>query len=177
MLPIILTLGAGVVAAFAVRFATRGDAFRVERSIRIDAPPERVYPLLEDFRAWRRWSPWEGLDPALNRTFEGPERGPGSVYSWSGNKKAGAGRMEIVRAEPPASLGIKLDFLKPFESHNQIDFNLVPREGGSEVRWAMYGPNTTSSRLMQTVISMDRLVGADFEKGLARLKAEAEGGQ
>ena len=152
MLPIILLLGGGVVAAFAVRFATRGDSFQVER-----------------------WSPWERLDPEMKRTLSGPEQGLGAVYGWSGNKKAGEGRMEIVSADPPRSLGIKLDFIRPFESDNHIDFILTPAGGGTQVRWLMHGPNTTSSKLMQTVISMDRMVGGDFERGLAQLKSEAEG--
>jgi uncharacterized protein YndB with AHSA1/START domain len=179
MLPIILTLGAGVVAAFAVRFVTRGDSFQVERATTVAAPPEKIYPLLANFHEWHRWSPWEGLDPALKRTFTGPESGVGSVYAWAGNKKAGEGRMEIVRADPPNRVSIKLDFLKPFESHNITDFTLTPRGGGTEVKWAMHGPNTAASKMMQTVISMDRLVGGDFVKGLAALKreAEAEGGR
>ena len=174
MLPIILTIAGGVVAAFAVRFATRGDTFRVERSITINAPPERIYPLLVNFREWRRWSPWEGLDPALQRTFSGAESGVGSVYEWAGNKKAGEGRMEIVRAESPREVSLKLDFIKPFESHNTTDFALTPVEGGTRVSWAMHGANTVATKLMQTVITMDRLVGGDFEKGLAALRSEAE---
>jgi uncharacterized protein YndB with AHSA1/START domain len=174
MLPIILTIAGGVVAAFAVRFATRGDTFRVERSIIVDAPPERIYPLLADFREWHRWSPWEKLDPALQRNFSGAERGAGSVYAWAGNRKAGEGRMEIIEAEPPRRVSIKLDFMQPFESHNTTDFTLSERDGGTEVNWAMHGSNTFATKMMQTVITMDRMVGGDFEKGLAALKREAE---
>lgn len=176
MLPIILTVGGGLLLALGVRFATRGDSFRVERSARIDAPPERIYPLLIDFREWRRWSPWEEVDPALVRKYEGPEQGVGSVYSWSGNRKAGEGRMEMLRTEPGRSLAIQIDFLQPFQSRNIIDFTLTPRDAGTELNWAMHGPNSTASRLLQTVVSMDKMVGADFEKGLARLKAAAEAG-
>ena len=173
MIPLLLTVGIGAAAAFAIRVATRPDVFRVERSTVIDAPPERIYPLLTDFREWRRWSPWEGLDPDLQRTYSGAENGRGAVYQWSGNRKAGAGRMEIVEADPPRRLLLKLDFLKPFESHNTTEFLLTPRGGGTEVRWVMEGPNTTGSKVMQSVVSMDRLVGRDFERGLEGLRRGA----
>jgi uncharacterized protein YndB with AHSA1/START domain len=174
MLPIILTLGFGAVAALALRVATRPATFRVERSTVIAAPPERVYPLIDNFREWSRWSPWEKLDPELKRTFSGADTGVGAVYQWSGNRKAGEGRMEITRAEPPEVVVISLDFLKPFESHSTTEFKLEPQAGGTRVTWTMAGPNSLSSKMMQAVVSMDSLVGGDFERGLAAMKAAAE---
>lgn len=174
MIPILITVGAGAVAALALRVFTRPATFRVQRSIMVDAPPERVYPLLADFHRWVEWSPWEKLDPALRRTFSGADQGPGAVYSWVGNKKAGEGRMEITEASPPSRVSVNLDFKKPFESHNITDFTIQPHGARSQVTWVMHGPNTMSAKLMQSFISMDRLVGGDFEAGLASIKALAE---
>lgn len=176
MLPILLTVGVGVVAALAIRVATRPDTFRVERTTVIHAPPERVYTLIADFHQWSRWSPWEKIDPEMKRSFSGTERDVGAVYEWSGNRKAGQGRMEITEAEPPRRVVIKLDFIKPFESHNLTEFTLTPTDGATKVVWAMHGPNTTSAKVMQSVISMDRMVGGDFERGLANMKSAAEAG-
>jgi uncharacterized protein YndB with AHSA1/START domain len=150
-------------------------SFTVERTIEIDAPPERVFDAIVDFHRWLDWSPWEGLDPNLNRTYTGPESGVGAVYEWSGTRKVGAGRMEIVDATSPTSVGIKLDFLKPFKSHSQTRFTLTPGGGTTIVTWAMKGPKTFATRVMGIFTSMDKLVGGDFEKGLAQLKVVAEG--
>lgn len=174
MLPILLAVGAGAVAAFALRVVTRPDTFRVERSAVIDAPPERVYPLLVDFREWRRWSPWEALDPDMSRSYSGPESGVGSTYEWSGNRKAGAGRMVISAAEPARRVALDLSFTRPMEASNVTEFLLNPRERGTEVRWLMHGPNTLGSKMFQSVVSMDRMVGRDFEQGLANLGRAAK---
>lgn len=174
MLGILLTLSAGAAAAFAVRVATRPDVFRMERSALLEAAPEQIYPLIADLREWRRWSPWEELDPAMTRTYSGPDRGVGASYAWSGNKKAGAGRMEITAAEPPRRVTIDLNFTRPMESGNVTEFVLTPREGGTEVGWSMHGPNTFGSKVFQSVVSMDRLVGRDFERGLAKLNEAAK---
>lgn len=174
MQPILFTLGLGVVAALALRVATRPAIFRVQRSATIHAPPEKIYPLLEDFHRWSSWSPFEELDPAMNRSFSGAERGEGAVYEWNGNRRAGQGRMEITESSPPNRLVIELHFLKPFKSNNICEFTLEPRGDATAVTWAMRGPNTTSARVMQSFISMDKLVGKDFEAGLAKLKTIAE---
>lgn len=177
MLPIVLTLVVGGAAALAARVLTRPDRFRVERSLLVDAPAEPIYALIEDFHAWRRWSPFEELDPNLTRTYKGPPRGLGAVYEWSGNRKAGEGRMEITEALPPNRLTIDLEFLKPFESRTVTEFTIDPRETGTEVTWAMHGPNTLASKIMQSFVSMDRMAGGDFEKGLAKLKGIVENGE
>jgi hypothetical protein len=154
--------------------STRPDSFRIERSITIRATPDKIFPLLNDFHRWTAWSPWEGLDPAMRRKHSGAGSGLGAVYEWEGNSKVGAGRMEIIGALPPGQLTVQLDFLKPMEGHNIAEFRIEPRGDASQVTWAMQGPAPFLSKLMQVFVSMDRLVGKDFEAGLAKLKAEAE---
>lgn len=144
----------------------------MSRATHIDAPPERVLPLLEDFREWQQWSPWEGLDPDLKRTFTGPEKGVGSHYHWSGNKKAGEGTMEIVAAGPQGVV-VDLQFLKPFKATNVTEFTLTPAGGGTDVDWVMTGERSAVMSLMGKLF-FDRSIGKDFEKGLASLKAAAE---
>jgi uncharacterized protein YndB with AHSA1/START domain len=145
------------------------STYTVERSATIAAPPERVYDVVADFRQWRRWSPWEDLDPNLQRTYGGAESGRGAVYEWSGNKKAGQGRMEIVDAEPPSRIGIALDFLKPFKSSNTTTFTFTPEGDGTRVRWSMTGPRPLMMRLFGFLFDPEKMIGRDFEKGLARL--------
>lgn len=172
-----LVVGAVVILAIIALLAyaaSRPDTFRVQRSIRVQAPPEKVYPLLADFRRWSEWSPWEGRDPAMKRSMSGAASGRGAVYEWSGNSKVGQGRMEIIEAAPPSSVRVQLDFLKPFEAHNVAEFVLAPAGGSTDVTWAMYGPSPFISKLMSVFMSMDRMVGRDFEAGLASLKAAAE---
>jgi uncharacterized protein YndB with AHSA1/START domain len=162
------------VAAVLVLAVTKPDTFRIERATSIKAPPEKVFALIDDFRNWRAWSPWERMDPNLKRTYSGAERGKGAVYEWEGNSKIGQGRMEILDAPPPSKVAIKLDFLKPFEAHNTAEFTLAPRGDATDVTWAMHGPNLFIGKLMSVFMSMDRMVGKDFERGLASMKAAAE---
>ena len=154
--------------------ATRPDSFRVERSARIQAPPDKVFALIDDMKAWAVWSPWEKLDPALQRSFSGAPSGKGAVYAWSGNKDVGQGRMEITESTPPSKVVIQLDFIAPFAANNITDFTLQPDGDGTRVNWAMHGPSPYVSKLMGLFFSMDSLVGKDFEKGLANMKAAAE---
>jgi uncharacterized protein YndB with AHSA1/START domain len=154
--------------------ATRPDTFRVERSVTIKAPPEKIYPYFDDFNRWAVWSPWEKLDPAIKRTFSGAPAGKGSVYAWEGNSKVGAGRMEILESLPSSKLLIKLDFIKPFEGHNTAEYTLVPSGDTTRVTWVMYGPAPYVTKLMGVFVSMDSMIGKDFEAGLANLKAAAE---
>ncbi len=150
------------------------NSFAVSRSIAINAPAEKIYPLVSDFHQWSLWSPWEHLDPGMKRTFAGPVAGKGAVYSWEGNDAVGAGRMEITGAQPPSQVEIKLDFLKPIESQNSTVFTLQPGAGGTRVVWTMSGPSSFMTKLMGVFVSMDKMVGPDFEKGLASLKTAAE---
>jgi hypothetical protein len=148
------------------------DTFRVERSIHIDAAPAQIAPLIENFHSWTAWSPWEKLDPAMQRSYGGPERGIGAVYEWAG-KKAGTGRMEVKDVRPER-VTIQLDFIKPMRASNSALFDLAPDGAGTRVTWAMEGKETLLTKLMHVVINMDKMVGKDFEKGLADLKAQAE---
>jgi hypothetical protein len=174
MLPLIGgAIGLAIAGVLGVAAARPGQ-FRIERSTRIKASPDRIYPLLDDFHRWGGWSPWEKLDPDLRRTYSGAERGPGAVYHWVGNKKVGEGQMEITGASAPTELTIKLDFLKPFEAHNITHFTLRPDADATAVTWAMTGTSPYMMKVMGVFVSMDRLVGRDFEAGLANLKAAAE---
>ena len=155
-----------------------GSTYTVERSTTVRAEPERVFEQIVDFRRWPAWSPWEDVDPDLQRAYSGPAEGIGSVYEWNGNRKAGAGRMAIIEADRPGGVVIDLRFLKPFKSHNAIGaigFTLEPQEGAeTRVTWTMTGPRSLAVKVMGVFTSMDKLVGGDFEKGLSRLKAVVE---
>lgn len=148
------------------------SSFEMSRSTHIDAPPERVLPLLEDFHEWQQWSPWEGLDPDLKRTFTGPEKGVGSHYHWSGNKQAGEGTMEITKSGP-GGVEVDLRFLKPFKATNVTRFDLRPADGGTDVNWVMTGERGFFMSLAGKLF-FDKSIGKDFDKGLASLKAAAE---
>lgn len=163
-----------LVAGLLIYAATKPDTFRIERSITIKAPPEKVHALINNFDAWANWSPWEKKDPAMTRTRSGPPAGQGAVYAWDGNKNVGRGRMEITGSTAPSHVLIKLDFISPFEAHNVAEFTIAPLAGGTQVTWAMYGPSPYLSKLMTTFFSMEAMVGPDFEAGLASLKALAE---
>lgn len=150
--------------------------FSIERSRTIQAPVERIYPLIADFHQWTRWSPWEQVDPAMERAYSGNGEGPGAVYAWSGNRKAGAGRMEIVNAEENRLVDIALDFHKPFKSSNRTSFTLTPVGEQTEVTWRMEGPRSLFMRVFGLVFNMEKLIGGDFEKGLTKLGSTATRG-
>ena len=150
------------------------DTYTVERTVHAEAPPSAVYERIVDFHRWPAWSPYEDLDPALKRTYSGADAGVGAVYEWSGNMKAGAGRMEIVEAVPDERIAIALSFSKPVRSRSTAAFTLQGAGGGTTVTWSMTGPVTRATRLMGVFRSMDKLMGPAFEKGLTRLKADAE---
>ena len=149
--------------------------FTITRSTSIAARPEEIHALVDDFHEWSKWSPWEDLDPDLRRTYAGAESGTGAVYSWSGNRRAGQGRMEILDATAPSLVQIDLAFEKPWKARNDTVFSIEPQGSGSRVTWSMTGKKTLMTRLMGLVKSMDKMLGPDFEKGLTRLKAAAEG--
>lgn len=153
------------------------DNYTVERSATIAAAPERIYEQVVDFHRWTRWSPWEDADPGMERTYSGSDSGPGAAYAWSGNRKAGQGRMRITEVQEPTGVTVDLEFDKPFKSHNTIQFVLTA-EGSdrTHVRWVMTGPKTLATKVIGLFTSMDKVVGPDFEKGLARLKDVVETG-
>lgn len=167
---VVLVAVAGVLAYA----ATKPDDFRVQRSASIKAPPDKIYGLIVDLHGWAAWSPYEKKDPAMKRTFSGAASGKGAVYEWDGDKNVGAGRMEIVEASAPSKVGIKLDFLKPFEGHNTAEFTMLPSGDSTTVTWAMYGPSPYVAKVMGTFFNMDRMIGDDFAAGLANLKTIAE---
>jgi uncharacterized protein YndB with AHSA1/START domain len=163
-----------VIAGILAFAATRPDSFSVQRATTVRAPADKVFALIDDFHRWGEWSPWEKLDPDMKRTFGGPAAGPGAVYEWTGNGKVGAGRMEILKAAPAAKVEIQLDFIKPFEGHNIAEFMLTPQGEATQVTWVMHGPAPYISKLMGVFVSMDTMIGKDFEAGLANMKSAAE---
>ena len=167
---VIVVLIAGVL----IFAATKPDVFRVQRAASIKAPPAKIYALINDFHSWGTWSPWEKKDPAMKRTYGAATSGKGAVYAWEGNKDVGQGGMEIVESVAPSKVTIKLDFVKPFEGHNIVDFTLVPQGDATNVTWAMQGPTPYFAKIIHVFIDMDSMVGKDFEAGLANLKAAAE---
>ncbi|HXS11120.1 MAG TPA: SRPBCC family protein [Acidobacteriaceae bacterium] len=153
--------------------AMKPATYHVERSMTIAATPEKISPLLDDFHNWDQWSPWAKLDPNMRVTYSGSPAGQGAVYEWEGNSKVGKGRMEIVAVQPTLT-SIKLDFFSPFASHNQTNFFLQPQGPTTRVTWTMDGPNTFASKLMSVFVSMDKMIGKDFDAGLNQLKSAAE---
>jgi hypothetical protein len=154
--------------------AMQPDSFRVQRSIAIKAPAEKIMPLISDFHHWPQWSPWEKLDPAMKRTFSGAPKDVGAAYAWTGNKDVGSGRMEIVSMTQPSKVGINLVFLEPFESHCVTEFVLDTKGDLTTVSWTMSGPSNFMTKVMGLFASMDSMIGKDFEAGLASMKAAAE---
>ena len=170
----VVVLAIVAVVVVLVIASTKPATFRVQRSITINSSPQQVGALINDFHNWDAWSPWAHLDPTMKTTYSGPASGVGSVYEWEGNSKVGQGRMEIL-ATQPTDTTIKLDFLKPFEGHNTTDFILVPEGTATRVDWVMVGPMALfPGKVMSVFTTMDKMIGPDFEKGLAKMKATAE---
>jgi uncharacterized protein YndB with AHSA1/START domain len=174
MLWTVLAVVAVLVVGLALYIHSRPDTFRVQRSIAIDAPPQKIYPLIATMKAWDAWSPWEKKDPAMKRAFSGPPAGVGAAYAWEGDKNVGQGRMEVIEAVEPSKVAIRLDFVKPFKANNIVEFTLAPRGGSTAVTWAMFGPSTFLFKAMDLVMNMDKMCGKDFEAGLADMKRAAE---
>ena len=167
----VLVLGVVAMLIFA---ATKPNTFRVQRSANMKASPERVFPHINDFHSWTAWSPWEKIDPNLKRTYSGAESGKGAIYEWEGIKKVGKGRMEITASAPPSTINIQLDFIKPFEAHNRTEFTMEPQGDATNVTWAMQGQQPFMFKVMTLFFSMDKMIGKDFEAGLANLKGLVE---
>lgn len=174
MLNTILIIAVIVVVLILLYAATRPDTFRIQRSVKIVAPPDKIFPLINDFHNWQAWSPWEKKDPAMKKTHSGASQGKGAVLKWDGNKDVGTGRMEALESIPFEKVVIKLDFLKPFEAHNTAEFTVSAAGNVTDVTWAMYGPQPYMMKVMGLLCSMDKMVGKDFETGLANLKQLAE---
>jgi hypothetical protein len=171
IIAVVIALAAAVVLILAM---TKPDMFRIQRVATIEAPAASIFAWISDFHRWGSWSPWENRDPAMKRTFAGAESGKGAVYAWEGNKNVGSGRMEILDASVPSKITIKLDFFKPFEAHNTAEFTMLPQGGATTVTWVMHGPATFMSKVMHVFMNIDKMVGKDFEAGLANLKKLTE---
>jgi uncharacterized protein YndB with AHSA1/START domain len=175
MLTPILVTAMVLLFVFEVMVARRPAEFMVERSTQIEAPTEQIFALVNEFKQWEQWSPWAKIDPNMSQTYEGPAAGVGSRHTWSGNSKAGAGSQTIVESEPGSRIKIKLEFEKPFKASNDVEFIFRSESNRTKVQWIMTGVNTNFIwRRMSMFISMDSMVGKDFEKGLAQLKTLAE---
>ena len=170
---IIAVVIALLIAALLVFAASKPDTFRVQRSASIAAPAEKIFLHINDLHAHHAWSPFE-KDPAMKRTHSGAPSGKGAVYEWEGNREVGKGRIAITESVPSSRLVLALDMLEPFEAHNTVEYTLEPKGNATDVTWAMYGRQPFMAKLMSTFINCDKLVGSQFELGLANLKAIAE---
>ncbi|MEX0777994.1 MAG: SRPBCC family protein [Phycisphaeraceae bacterium] len=163
-----------LVAIFSLIVAMQPAGFTITRSTSIAAPPAVVFAHVNDFRNWRAWSPWEGMDPQLQRTYEGEAAGKGAVYAWAGNKDVGEGHMTIVGSDPPELILIRVKFVKPFEATNLTVFTFKPQGDQTLVTWTMAGKNNFVGKTVCLFMDMNDMVGGQFEKGLAQMKAVAE---
>lgn len=145
------------------------STYSVTRSTVIPAPAKDVFPLVNNFREWPKWSPWETVDPDMQRTYSDAESGVGAKYAWSGNRKAGAGNMAITESREPEVVRIRLEFTKPFPAVNPTTFTFAPEGGGTRVTWTMAGQHKGIGKVFALFMNMDKMVGGDFEKGLASL--------
>jgi uncharacterized protein YndB with AHSA1/START domain len=174
MLKIIAIVIVVLIGGVLILAALKPDTFRVRRTASIKAPPEKIFPLINDFRKWDAWSPWEKKDPAMKRNFGATTSGRGAMYAWEGNKDVGQGSLEIAESVPPSKVALRLDFVKPFEAHNIVEFTLEPQGEATNIVWTMQGQTPYFAKIIHVFIDMDSMVGKDFEAGLAALKAVAE---
>jgi hypothetical protein len=154
--------------------ATRPAEFRIERSAKINAPRHVVFAIINDLREWGRWSPYEKYDPNMKKAFEGPSSGSGASYSWNGNNQVGEGRLTIVESKPDELVSMKLEFSRPFKCTNEVNFRLAPGDGGTRVSWIMDGKSNFIMKAMSLFCNMDKMMGKDFEQGLANLESIAQ---
>lgn len=173
MLKTILIAVIVLIGGVLIYAAIQPDTFRVERSISIKAPPEKIFPLIDDLHRMQTWSAWEKLDPSMKRTYSGATSGKGAVYEWDGNKEVGQGRMEIMQSSASAII-VKMDFIKPFAAQNTLEFTLKPEGGTTRVTQAIFGPSPFISKLFGIFCSMDKMIGEKFDEGLTALKTMAE---
>jgi uncharacterized protein YndB with AHSA1/START domain len=174
IIAIVAVVLAIAIAIVLILAATKPNTFSVQRATTVKAPPEKIFPLINDFHQWGTWSPYENKDPAMKRSYSGAESGKGAVYAWDGNNNVGSGRMEILDTSQPSKIVIKLDFFKPFEGHNTAEFTMLPQGDVTNVTWLMHGPAVFMSKVMQVFMNLDKMIGKDFEVGLANLKRLSE---
>jgi len=173
MITILVIAVVAALAAVLAYAASKPDSFAVQRSALIDAPPERIFPLIDDLRAQSAWSPFE-KDPAMKRTHSGPARGPGAVYAWEGDRRVGAGQIAITDSTPPSKVVLSLRMLRSFKADNVVEFTLDRLGTGSRVTWAMRGRQPFMAKIMSLFMNCDKMVGTQFEEGLAKLKTLVE---
>ena len=164
-----------VVVLLLVVIATRPSSYTVSRSTTIEAAPEAVYPLVAEFPNWPKWSPWEELDPDMEKSFSGTPGAVGSTYEWTGNDQVGKGKMTVTAAEPPRSVDMKLEFIEPFASTSDTGFRLEPTDGGTEVTWTMTSHNNFMAKAFSLVMDFESMIGKDFERGLGKLEVAVAG--
>lgn len=174
MLKITALIIVALIAAILLYAATEPDIFRVQRTASIKAPPETIFPHIDDLDRFAAWSPYEKKDPNMKKTGTGPVAGKGAAEAWEGNKDVGSGRIEIVESTPPSKVAMNLNMIKPFEAHNIVEFTLEPNGDATNVTWAMHGKTPYLAKIVHVFFNMDSMVGKDFEAGLANLKAIAE---
>ena len=176
MLPILLAL-AFIAILFIVVIAGQPDEFKVVRSAKISAPPEKIFPHVDDLHEWKAWSPWAKLDPNAKSSFDGAAAGVGAAMSWDGNKKIGAGKMTITESRPGELIRIRLEFIRPFQATNTAEFTFKPCGNQTLLTWSMSGQNNFGGKIFGLFMNCDKMVGSDFEKGLAAMKLVAESAQ
>jgi len=169
--PVVLLLA---VAVFASVVATRPNEFKVTRSATMAAPPEKVFEQVDDFHKWDAWSPWIELDPNAKIAFDGPSSGKGATFSWDGNDQMGAGSMTILESRPPELLHMELAFTRPMQDTALVEFTCQPAAEGTVVTWTMSGEQNFMEKAICMFMNMDKMVGGDFEKGLAKMKKIVE---
>ena len=174
VIAIIAVVLAIAIAVILILAAAKPDRLGIQRATTVKAPPEKIFPLINDFHQWGTWSPYENKDPAMKRSYSGAASGEGAIYAWEGNKNVGSGRMEILDSSAPSKIVIKLDFFTPFEGHNTAEFTMLPHGDATDVTWLMHGPLPFMGKIMHVFINMDRMIGKDFEVGLANLKRLTE---
>jgi hypothetical protein len=170
----ILIVLAVIVVVLLIVASLRPADFRVERSIVVSVPPAAAFAQVNDFHKWKAWNPWGKMDPAMQETYDGAESGVGASYSWTGNSKVGTGRMTVTESRPVEKIRIKLEFLKPFVATNTAEFTFKPDGNRTIVTWSMFGENNFICKLMGLFMNMDKMIGSQFEKGLADLKSASE---
>jgi len=163
-----------LVLVLVVVIAVQPSTYRVERSATMNAPAPVVFAQVNDFHNWNAWSPWAKIDPQMKQTFEGAPAGNGAIYTWNGNKEVGEGRMTITESHPSDLVKIKLEFLKPFAATSDTTFTIKPEGNQTKVTWTMVGDKNFIAKAFHLVMNMDKMVGGDFEKGLAQMKTVAE---
>jgi hypothetical protein len=171
---IILLVLATIIVVLLVVVAMQPAEFRVSRSASMAAPPADVFAQVNDFHRWQAWSPWANIDPAMKQTYEGSPSGTGAVYGWSGNSQVGEGRMTLTDSRPHERIQIQLDFLRPFKATNTAEFNFKPNGNRTEVTWSMSGRKNFIVKAFGLFMSMDKMVGGQFAKGLAAMKTVVE---